>query len=357
MKTALITGIAGQDGAYLAKLLLSKGYNVYGLNKQRTPLDNLKKLGLDKGVTIIEGDITDPSCVDMALRVSRPDEIYNLAAQSHVGYSFKCPQSTCAVNYTGYLNVLLGARRIVPHARIYQAGTSEMYGYAAGTLANENTPFQPMSPYAISKVAAHWAGVNARHGADQFVSNGILFNHESPLRHPDFVTRKITQAVARIAKGENHVLRLGNLDSVRDWGFAGDYVEAMWLMLQHDKPDDFIIATGQKRSVRDFASEAFKHSGLGVIFEGVGEKEKGYIESAPEKDDDCLWCHPGERLIDGLPCKYHRNPFIEIDPKFYRPNDLTYLCGDASKAREVLGWRPKVKFGELVEMMVRSDMQ
>lgn len=329
MKSALITGIAGQDGCYLAKFLLEKGYLVYGLTKQRTPLDNLRKLGIAQGVTVLEGDITDTSCVAMALKVSRPDEVYNLAAQSHVGYSFKAPQLTCSVNYMGYLNVLYEARRIVPHARIYQAGTSEMFGYAAGNIANENTPFQPKSPYAISKVAAHWAGVNARHEADQFVANGILFNHESPLRHPDFVTRKITRAVA-----ENKLLRLGNLDSVRDWGFAGDYVEAMWLMLQHDKPDDFVIATGQKRTVRDF----FYAANLAVtqdtlrqpISRGDGVNEKHYINGS---------------IV------------MEIDPQFYRPNDLTYLCGDASKARDVLGWRPKVGFEQLVEMMVRSDMQ
>ena len=328
-KTALITGICGQDGAYLAKFLLEKGYQVYGLTKPRTSRANLDKLGV-KGATIIEGDITDASCVDMALKVSRPDEIYNLAAQSHVGYSFKCPQATCAVNYTGYLNVLLGARRIAPHARIYQAGTSEMFGYAAGNFANENTPLQPMSPYAISKVAAHWAGVNARHEADQFVANGILFNHESPLREPGFVTRKITLAVSNIAKCGDRVLRLGNIDSVRDWGFAGDYVEVMWLMLQHDKPDDFVVATGEKHTVRQFVTAAFKAAGMDIAYTSESAYEKGWVDG---------------KIV------------LEIDPQFYRPNDLTYLCGDARKAREVLGWQPKVGFQELVSMMVRSDMQ
>lgn len=340
MKNALITGVAGQSGAYLAKLLLSKGYNVYGLTKQRTPLDNLHKLGVSQGVTILEGDITDPSCVDMALKVSRPDEIYNLAAQSHVGYSFKIPQETCSVNYMGYLNVLLSARSLVPHAKIYQAGTSEMFGYASSVLASEGTPLQPKSPYAVSKTAAHWAGVNARHEAGQFVSNGILFNHESPLRHPDFVTRKITQAVARIAKGENHVLKLGNLDSVRDWGFAGDYVEAMWLMLQHDKPDDFVIATGQKQSVRDFVKAAFKAIGEDIVFNRTGAEEYGQLIERYHDDHIEL----GKEVLS-------------IDPQFYRPNDLTYLCGDASKAKEVLGWEPKVSFNKLVSMMVESDMQ
>lgn len=337
MKSALITGIAGQSGSYLAKLLLSKGYNVYGFNKQRTPLDNLAKLGISKGdVSIIEGDITDQSSVSMALKVSRPDEIYNLAAQSHVGYSFKTPQMTCAVNYMGYLNVLLEARKIVPHARVYQAGTSEMFGYSAGKIANENTPFQPMSPYAISKVAAHWAGVNARYEADQFVANGILFNHESPLRHPDFVTRKISMAVARIARGDDHVLRLGNLDSVRDWGFAGDYVDAMWRMLQHDKPDDFVVATGEKRTVRDFLRAAWQAAGYEISFDGEGKEEKAFIDSRSGMDG---------------------KPVMEVSPEFYRPNDLTYLCGDSSKARNVLGWEPKVGFEQLVSMMVSEDMK
>lgn len=326
-KTALITGIAGQDGPYLAKHLLNLGYNVYGLNKQRTPLDNLKRVGANN-VAIIEGDITDPSCVALALMVSKPDEIYNLAAQSHVGYSFKSPAMTCSVNYMGYLNILLEARRHAPYARIYQAGTSEMYGYAANLLQNEETPFQPKSPYAISKVAAHWAGVNARHEANQFVSNGILFNHESPLRHPDFVTRKITLAVNRINGGVKETIKLGNIDAKRDWGFAGDYVEAMHMMLQHHKPDDFVVATGEAHSVREFLTEAFAVCGKEIRFSGEGVNEVGYV---------------GNRLV------------MEIDPQFYRPNELNFLRGDYSKAAEVLGWRPKMGFKELVSTMIRGD--
>ena len=326
-KTALITGIAGQDGPYLAKYLLSLGYNVYGLNKQRTPLDNLKRVGANN-VAIIEGDITDPSCVALALTVSKPDEIYNLAAQSHVGYSFKSPQMTCSVNYMGFLNILLEARRHAPYSRIYQAGTSEMFGYAAELLQNETTPFQPKSPYAISKTAAHWAGVNARHEANQFVSNGLLFNHESPLRHPDFVTRKITMAVNRINAGIPETIKLGNIDAKRDWGFAGDYVEAMHAMLQHDKPDDFVVATGETHSVREFLTEAFAVCGKEIRFSGEGVNEVGYI---------------GNQLV------------MEIDPQFYRPNELNFLRGDYSKATEVLGWRPKMGFKELVSTMIRGD--
>ena len=328
MKSALITGITGQDGPYLAKLLIEKGYNVYGLNKQRTPLDNLKKLDLIGKVGIIEGDITDPSSVAFAIKVSKPDEIYNLAAQSHVGYSFKTPAMTCSVNYMGFLNILLEARRYAPHSKIYQAGTSEMYGYAAQLLQNEETPFQPKSPYAISKVAAHWAGVNARHEATQFVSNGILFNHESSLRHPDFVTRKITLAVNRINNGANETIRLGNIDSQRDWGFAGDYVEAMHLMLQHDRPDDFVVATGETHSVREFLTEAFSCCGKEIRYAGSGLHEVGYI---------------GSRLV------------MEIDKQFYRPNELNFLRGDYSKAAQVLGWRPKMGFKELVKTMVYGD--
>ena len=325
MRSALITGVAGQCGSYLSKLLLDKGYNVYGINKQRTSLDNHRKLGIEGRVTVIDGDITDPSSVALALMVSKPDEIYSLAAQSHVGYSFKAPQLTCSTNFLGHLNVIMESRRRAPRARIYHASTSEMFGYAANLLQNEDTPFQPMSPYAVSKVAAHWCGVNSRYEANQFVSNGILFNNESPLRHPDFVTRKITLAVNRINMGEQYVLKMGNIDARRDWGYAGDYVVAMHLILQHDKPDDFVIATGETHSVREFIVEAFKVCGKEIRFEGEGVDEKGYI---------------GSRLV------------MEIDPQFYRPNELNFLRGDYSKAAAVLGWKPTVKFSELVRMMV-----
>lgn len=321
MKSALITGICGQDGAFLAKFLISKGYAVYGFTKQRTPLDNLQILGLQGQVVIIEGDITDASSVAMAIKVSKPDEIYNLAAQSHVGYSFQTPQLTCSVNYLGYLNILLEARRHAPYAKIYQAGTSEMFGYAAKLLQNEETPFEPKSPYAISKVASHWAGVCARHEATQFVSNGILFNHESRLRHPDFVTKKIAIGAWGLINGGVEPIRLGNIDSQRDWGFAGDFVEGMWMMLQHDKPDDFVLATGEARTVREFVSETFKLYGKEVRFTGAGLEEKGFIDN---------------KLV------------MEIDPRYYRPNDLNFLRGDYSKAASVLGWRPKMGFQELV---------
>lgn len=328
-KSALITGIAGQDGAYLAKLLLEKGYRVHGLTKQRTALDNLHKLGVADSINIIQGDITDPHTVREAILESEPNEIYNLAAQSHVGHSFRVPSWTCSVNYMGYLNVLLAAREEDQNIRIYQAGTSEMFGYAAQGVCDENTPLQPKSPYAIAKTAAHWAGVNARYEADQFVCNGILFNHESPLRHSDFVTRKITRAVSLIAKGEAAILPLGNLGALRDWGYAGDYVEGMWLMLQHDKPDDFVLATGENYSVREFVRMAFETAGMDIEFRGEGVEEKGYVDG---------------RLV------------MAVDPALYRPNDVNALLGDYAKARNVLGWQPKVKLRQLVEMMVQGDM-
>lgn len=330
MKTALITGIAGQDGSYLASLLVEKGYAVYGITKPRTPLHNLSYHGIRTRVSLIEGDITDPASVGMALKVVRPDEIYNLAAQTHVGYSFKAPQMTASTNYMGFLNVLLEARKIVPKARIYQAGTSEMFGYSMAKIANEDTPLQPMSPYAVAKTAAHWAAVNARAEADQFVSNGILFNHESPIRPEEFVSRKICKAVAEFHMGREAPLRMGNIDSIRDWGFAGDYVEAMWLMLQHDRPDDFVVATGECSSVRNFLIQAFKYIGMDLRFEGAGMDEKGYV---------------GNRLV------------VVMDEKFYRPNDLKYLCGDSAKARNVLGWMPKVSFNALVRTMVDHELR
>lgn len=317
MKTALITGVAGQCGHYLSELLLSKGYNVVGLVKHRTPLGSVPL-----EVYIEVGDVTDTSSVYEIIARHRPDEIYSLAAQSHVATSFKAPQETCAVNYTGYLNVLLAARQIVPKCKIYHASTSEQFGYSKGTL-NEQTPFQPMSPYAISKTASFWAGVNARHEANQFVCNGILFNNESPYRHPSFVTRKITMAVA---KGEN--LELGNLNSMRDWGHAKDYVYGMYLMMQHDKPDDYVLATGESYSVRDFLRMAYECVGKEIVFKGGEVDEVGIV------DDEVK---------------------VKVSKAFYRPNELGYLKGDFSKAKAILGWRPTIGIKQLIEEMIEAD--
>lgn len=322
MKTAIVTGVCGQDGAYLTELLLSKGYRVIGWARRNASLANLDKLGVMP--EIVQIDICDPFHVAAEIERIQPDEIYNLAAQSHVGISFKNPMQTCAVNYGGYLNILLAARKYAPKARIYQAGTSEMFGYGIGTDANELTPLMPMSPYAIAKTAAHWAGVNARYEANQFVSNGILFNHESPLRGKDFVTRKITDFVKNY-RTQGGVLELGNIDSVRDWGHARDYVRAMWMMLQHDRPDDFVVATGEILSVRDFLVEAFSCIEKFLVFEGHGLDEIGKINAKVA---------------------------VRISKDFYRPNDLPYLKGDASKINQKLGWQPEISIYQLIHEMM-----
>lgn len=326
MKTAIITGVCGQDGAYLAQYLLTQGYKVIGWAKRNSSRANLNYLGVD--IEIIPVDICDPFHVASEIERARPDEIYNLAAQSHVGQSFSNPMHTCSVNYGGYLNILLAARQIVPQCRIYQAGTSETFGYSADGICNEQTPFAPMSPYAISKVAAYWAGVNARYEANQFVCNGILFNHESPIRGDDFVTRKVTKFVADWSKAKPGVLELGNLDAVRDWGFAGDYVKAMHAMLQY-APDDFVIATGVSTSIRTMVRYAFEAIGKDITFIGSGTDEVGIIN--------------GEQVV-------------KVSPKFYRPNDLKYLRGNSSKARNLLKWTPTVTVDRLIKEMVNEDI-
>lgn len=324
MKTAIITGVCGQDGAYLAKLLQEKGYRVIGWARRNAPKDNLRYLGVD--IEVVDIDICDTFHVDMEIVRALPDEIYNLAAQSHVGMSFKNPMQTCNVNYGGYLNILLSARKYVPKCKVYQAGTSEMYGYAGDRQANESTPFMPMSPYAISKVASYWAGVNARYEADQFVCNGILFNHESPIRGNDFVTRKITRFVAN----PEGILKLGNLDSVRDWGHAKDYVEAMYLMMQNSMPDDYVVATGNSISVRKFVTLAFEVVGKKVEWWGEGINETGFIDG---------------------------KAVVEVSKEFYRPNDLNYLKGDPSKIYRVLNWKPSIGVEQLAHEMVNADIR
>lgn len=326
---ALITGVCGQDGAFLSKHLLDLGYTVYGVARKNAKLDNLAYVCGERLPIIIRADITDPFHMADIIRTYRPDELYNLAAQSHVGMSFSNPMTTCAVNYGGFLNILLAARTHAPSARIYQAGTSEQFGYGAKGLCNEDTPMQPKSPYAISKTAAYWAGVNARHEANQFVANGLCFNHESPIRGEDFVTRKITMGVAKWLKHGTQ-LGLGNIDSIRDWHHAKDAVRAMHLMLQQDKPDDFVIASGTSYSVREFIINAFDVVDKQIKFEGDGIAECG--------------------IVDGKIA-------VIISPEFYRPNDLTYLAGDATKAREVLGWFPTASVGQIVEEMVMADMR
>lgn len=322
MKTAIITGICGQSGSYLAKHLLEHGYNVIGWARRNSPKTNLEYLGVN--IEVVDIDICDPFHVSTEIDRVKPDEIYNLAAQSHVGQSFKNPMQTCQVNYGGYLNILLPARKLVPECKIYQAGTSEMFGYSATGLCDELTPFAPMSPYAISKVASHWAGVNARFEADQHVCNGILFNHESPLRGNDFVTKKVTNFVKSYKPG--NILQMGNLDAMRDWGYAGDYVKAMHLMMQQT-PDDYVIATGKTTSVRRMIKIAFQCIDKEIKFEGEAEDEKGFVDG---------------------------NLAVVVNPEFYRPNELNYLQGNSTKAKNKLGWEPKVSMEQMIEEMIRA---
>ena len=340
-KTALITGITGQDGAYLAQLLLDKGYTVHGV-KRRSSLFNTDRVDHlyhdphEENVRFFMhyGDLTDSTNLIRIVQETKPDEIYNLGAQSHVKVSFETPEYTANSDAMGTLR-LLEAIRILgmeEKVRFYQASTSELYGKVQETPQKETTPFYPRSPYAAAKLYAYWITVNYRESYGLFASNGILFNHESPVRGETFVTRKITRAAARIKLGLQDVIYLGNLDAKRDWGFAGDYVEAMWRVLQHDEPDDFVIATGEMHSVREFVEAAFAEVGVGIEWSGSGTDEVGRDSSSGE-----------ER--------------VKIDPRYFRPAEVELLLGDPSNAKEKLGWEPKVKFGELVGMMVRADLQ
>lgn len=310
---ALITGINGQDGAYLAGLLLDKGYDVIGIMRKKAPTPNLDYVLKGRQITkFYYGDVSETEFIDHVIAAEKPDEIYNLAAQSHVGYSFINPHTTMQINYGGLVNIINAVKEFHSAAKIYQAGTSEMFGDSGTGTQNEETPFRPKSPYGISKVAAHHAGVNAR-AEGIWVSNGILFNHESPIRGEDFVTRKISMAIARVADGSKEPIVLGDVRSRRDWGFAGDYVDGMWRMLKHTEPDDFVLATGVTYSVLDFLDEA--------------------------------------SIVANV------KPMVSTSSSNMRPNDLRYLCGDSRKAKEVLGWKPSVSFHQLVEMMVKEDMR
>ena len=315
-KNVLITGITGQDGAYLAKLLLDKGYRVFGLHARRSTdtLWRLRHLGIESEVNLIDGDLTDLSAVIRGMEKSAAEEVYNLGAQSFVGSSWDQPVLTANVTGVGALNVLEAVRIVNPKARFYQASTSEMFGLIQETMQSETTPFYPRSPYGVAKLYAHWMTVNYRESFGLHASSGILFNHESPLRGIEFVTRKVTDAVARIKQGKQKELRLGNIDAKRDWGFAGDYVEAMWLMLQQGKPDDYVIATGLTTTVRDMCRIAFNHVGL--------------------KHED----------------------HVIIDPKFCRPAEVDVLLGNPAKAKAKLGWVAQTNLETLITMMVDADM-
>ena len=346
MPTALITGITGQDGSYLAEFLLDKGYEVHGIIRRSSSFNTarIEHLYLDEWVrdmhrrrllTLHYGDMTDSSSLIRIIGEVRPDEIYNLAAQSHVKVSFDVPEYTADVDATGTLR-LLEAIRILgleKQCRVYQASTSELFGKVRQVPQNEDTPFYPRSPYAVAKMYSFWIMKNYRESYGMYTANGILFNHESPRRGENFVTRKIPLAAARIAHKRQDKLYLGNLDALRDWGYAADYVECMWLILQQPQPDDFVIATGEYHTVRDFTTRAFARAGINLRWEGSGLDEKGI-------DTDT-----GRTLV-------------EVDPRFFRPAEVEQLLGDPSKARTTLGWNPrKTSFQALVDMMVDADMQ
>ena len=319
-KKALITGITGQDGSYLAELLLEKGYEVYGIIRRSSTFntDRIDHIFKDPHenpkIHLIYGDLTDSTSIYSILDEVRPDEIYNLAAQSHVRVSFDIPEYTADVTAVGAVRLLEAIRKLGLKSKFYQASSSEMFGKVQAVPQTEATPFYPRSPYAVAKLSAHWITVNYRESYDMFACSGILFNHESPRRGQTFVTRKITHAVARIKAGLQDKLYLGNLDSKRDWGYAKEYVEAMWLMLQQDEPEDYVIATNETHSIREFLEVAFKHAGLN-------------------------W-----------------KDYVEIDPKYYRPAEVDLLIGDPKKAKEKLGWEPKTTFEDLAKLMVDADM-
>lgn len=338
MKKALITGVTGQDGAYLAEFLLTKGYEVHGI-KRRTSLFNTDRIDhlfedpkiSGKKFILHHGDMTDSSSLLRIIQQVQPDEIYNLAAQSHVAVSFEEPEYTANSDALGALRILEAIRilGLTKKTKYYQASTSELYGLVQEIPQKETTPFYPRSPYAVAKLYAYWITVNYREAYGIYACNGILFNHESPLRGETFVTRKITRALARIKLGTQDCLYLGNLDAKRDWGHAKDYVVMQWMMLQQNHPEDFVIATNQQKSVRDFVSIAAQELGIEVSWKGHGVEEKGY-----DQNGKCI---------------------VAVDPKYFRPTEVETLLGDATKAKEKLGWEPKISFSELVKEMVKAD--
>ncbi len=342
---ALITGITGQDGSYLAELLLSKGYEVHGLIRKASTfntsrIDHIYVDPHEKGARFFlhYGDLTDSGSLTNLIYNIQPDEIYHLGAQSHVKVSFELPEYTGEVTALGTIRILEAIRKSGVKTKFYQASSSEMFGESPPPQ-NENTPFRPRSPYAISKVYAFWVTVNYREAYKMFACNGILFNHESPRRGETFVTRKITRAIARILSGKQKKLYLGNLEAKRDWGYAPEYVEAIWLMLQQEKPDDFVIGTGESHSVREFVEKAFSYAGVEIEWRGEGINEKGIVRSVSNSSS----LSPGDIII-------------EIDPRYFRPTEVENLRADPSKAKKILGWEPKIKFEELIKIMVDADM-
>jgi GDPmannose 4,6-dehydratase len=335
-KKALVTGITGQDGAYLAALLLEKGYQVTGTYRRSSSVNfwRIDELGIHDhpSLSLVEYDLTDLSSSIRLMQTADPDEIYNLAAQSFVGVSFEQPVATASITALGALNLLEAIRIVKPSARFYQASTSEMFGKVQAIPQVEETPFYPRSPYGVAKLYAHWMTVNYRESYGIFGSSGILFNHESPLRGREFVTRKITDSVAKIVLNKLDVLELGNLDAKRDWGYAKEYVEGMWRILQAERPDTFILATNRTETVRDFVTMAFKAAGVGIEYKGEGESETGH-------------CSRTGKLL------------VRVSPKYYRPSEVELLIGDPSKARRELGWEPTTTLEQLCQMMVEADMR
>lgn len=331
-KKALITGINGQDGSYLAELLLEKGYEVYGILRRKSVVDYGNVEHIKEKINFINADVTDLVSLVNALKISQADEVYNLAAQSFVGTSWEQPVLTAEIDGVGVTKLLEAVRLVKPEARFYQASTSEMFGLAQEIPQTEKTPFYPRSPYGVAKLYGHWITKNYRESYGMYACSGILFNHESERRGKEFVTRKITDAVARIKLGIQDVLELGNLDAKRDWGHSKDYVNAMYLMLQQEKADDYVIATNETRTVREFVIEAFKKAGIELVWEGSGEQEKG-INKADNK------------------------VVVKVNPKFYRPAEVELLIGNPAKAERELGWKREISFQELVSRMVENDLR
>ncbi|HCM77103.1 MAG TPA: GDP-mannose 4,6-dehydratase [Cytophagales bacterium] len=351
MKKAFITGITGQDGAYLAEYLLNLGYEVHGLKRRASSfntdrIDHIYQDPHEKGarLKLHYGDLTDSTNLIRLIQEIQPDEIYNLGAMSHVRVSFEIPEYVANTDGMGTLRILEAVRILgmAKHCRIYQASTSELYGKVRETPQNETTPFYPRSPYGVAKLYAYWITVNYHEAYDMFACNGILFNHESPLRGETFVSRKITRGVARIVMGVQQKLYMGNLDANRDWGHARDYVEAMYLILQQPKPDDYVIATGATTSVRDFLVRAFTHAGITITFRGQGLNEVGLVESV-DRNKEKTGLKPGDEIV-------------AIDPRYFRPTEVDLLLGDPTKSKEILGWQPRTNVNELIAEMVDADL-
>lgn len=359
MKKALITGITGQDGSYLAEILLEKGYEVHGIIRRSSSFNTARIDHLynnpeimNKKLFLHYGDIVDASSLNRLLEKIQPDEIYNLAAQSHVKVSFEIPDYTAQVDALGTLRFMDAIKEVgLKKAKFYQASTSELYGKAQEIPQNEKTPFYPRSPYAVSKLFAYWIIVNYREAYGLFACNGILFNHESPRRGETFVTRKITRALSRIAFGKQDVLVLGNLDAARDWGYAPEYCEGMWRMLQLDYPDDFVLATGEAHTVREFVEKACQFIGIKLLWKGEKENEIGIVVDIEKKSFDFEFNFEPSKFIK------KGDVIVKVSPTYYRPTEVDYLLGDASKAEKILGWKAQTKFDKLVEIMMKADIE